>query len=73
MLVLSRKAGEIIIIGEFGEIKIVLLEINNKTAKIGVIAPKKIPVHREEIYEKICMALTKETDSNCVSFPRKRG
>jgi carbon storage regulator len=56
MLVLSRKAGEIIIIGEFGEIKIVLLEINNKTAKVGVIAPKKIPVHREEVYEKIIAA-----------------
>jgi carbon storage regulator len=56
MLVLSRKTGEIIIIGEFGEIKILLLEINNKTAKIGIIAPKKIPVHREEVYEKILAA-----------------
>jgi carbon storage regulator len=53
MLVLSRKAGEAITIGANADIKIVLLETKGNSVKIGITAPKTVPVHREEIYEKI--------------------
>ena len=54
MLVLTRNIGETIIIGDNKE-KVILtvLNIKGKQAKIGIDAPKNIPVHREEIYQKI--------------------
>lgn len=51
MLVLMRKQGEKIMIGE--DIEIQILDINGLQVKIGVKAPKDVPVHREEIYLKI--------------------
>lgn len=54
MLILTRKIGESIIIGDKKEKVIVtLLNIKGTQTKIGIDAPKKIPVHREEIYKKI--------------------
>ncbi|OHB41620.1 MAG: carbon storage regulator, partial [Planctomycetes bacterium GWB2_41_19] len=51
MLILTRKLGESITIGS--EIKVTLLECQGKQVKLGIIAPKNIKVHREEIFEKI--------------------
>lgn len=51
MLVLSRKAGEAIRIGD--EIEIVVTEISANRVKIGIRSPKSIPVYREELYQKI--------------------
>jgi len=51
MLVLTRKHGESITIGD--NIRITFLDIQNKSVKIGIQAPKHIHVHREEIYNKI--------------------
>lgn len=51
MLILTRKLGESITIGN--EIKVTLLECQGKQVKLGIIAPKDIKVHREEIFEKI--------------------
>ena len=48
MLVLSRRSLESIMIGD--DIEVVLLDIREKSAKIGIVAPKKITVHRKEIY-----------------------
>lgn len=54
MLVLSRKKNEAIVIGE-GEDKvlIVVVEIRGDKVRIGIEAPKEMPVHRKEIYDKI--------------------
>ncbi len=51
MLILSRKNGEGIAIGD--EIRIRILEIKGGQVRIGVEAPQEVTVHREEIYQKI--------------------
>ena len=48
MLVLARKKGESIIIGD--DIEIVVLETEGETVRIGINAPKQVPVYRQEIY-----------------------
>lgn len=51
MLVLSRKIEESIIIN--GNIEIKVLSIQGENVKLGITAPKEIPVYRKEIYEAI--------------------
>lgn len=51
MLVLTRNAGETLYIGD--DIKITILSNNGSQVRIGIEAPKEIPVHREEIYQQI--------------------
>ncbi len=51
MLVLSRKINQSIMIGD--EIEIKVLEIRGDQVRLGIEAPKRIPVHRKEIYEAI--------------------
>jgi len=51
MLVLKRVTDESIMIGD--DIEIIFYQIKNNSARIGIRAPKNIPIHRKEIYEKI--------------------
>jgi len=51
MLILSRRQGEAIRIGDNIEVKIMACSGGN--VRIGISAPSEIPVHREEIYERI--------------------
>lgn len=51
MLVLSRKKNESIVINN--DITIVVVEIRGDKVRLGVEAPKEIPVHRHEVYEAI--------------------
>lgn len=51
MLVLSRKKNESIVIDD--EITIVVVEIRGDKVRLGVDAPKEIPVHRQEVFEAI--------------------
>ncbi|MDP2960542.1 MAG: carbon storage regulator CsrA, partial [candidate division Zixibacteria bacterium] len=51
MLILTRKLGESITIGD--DIKITVLGIHGRQVRLGVIAPQKVVVHREEVYFKI--------------------
>ncbi len=51
MLVLTRKSGEGIRIGD--DIRIVVVEVKENQVKIGIEAPLELTVHRDEIYEKI--------------------
>lgn len=51
MLTLSRKIGESIMIGN--DIEITILDVKGDQVKIGIDAPKAVPVYRKEIYVQI--------------------
>ncbi len=51
MLVLSRKKNESIVLGN--DIVITIVEIKGDKVRLGIEAPKDVPVHREEVYEAI--------------------
>ena len=50
-MVLTRKAGESINIGD--DIRLTVLSVRGQNVRMGIVAPKEVTVHREEIYEKI--------------------
>ncbi|MHC4474848.1 MAG: carbon storage regulator CsrA [Planctomycetota bacterium] len=51
MLVLSRRKDESIVVGDDVEVKIT--DIRGDSVRLGVTAPKWVPVHRKEVYEAI--------------------
>jgi carbon storage regulator len=51
MLVLTRRAGESLKIAEV--VTVTVLNVKGNQVRLGVSAPKHVPVHREEVYERI--------------------
>jgi carbon storage regulator len=51
MLILSRRINETLMVGD--DVRVTVLGVNGSQVRIGVQAPRHIPVHRQEIYEKI--------------------
>jgi carbon storage regulator len=51
MLVLTRRLGEAITIGD--NVKLIVVEIDGNQVKLGIEAPREIEIYREELFEKI--------------------
>lgn len=51
MLALSRKENESIMIGN--DIEVTILEVKGEQVKLGITAPKSVPIYREEVYAQI--------------------
>ena len=51
MLVLTRRAGESFLVGT--DITVTVISIDANQVRIGIAAPKEVPVHREEVFKRI--------------------
>ena len=54
MLVLTRRTGQSILVGD--DIVITVLELSRDQVRIGIRAPRSVSVHREEVYEEILLS-----------------
>ncbi len=51
MLVLSRQKDESIMIGD--DVEITIVDVRGDKVRLGIVAPREVPVHRREVYEAI--------------------
>ena len=65
MLILTRRIGEVLIIGN--DVKITVLGVRGHQVRIGVDAPKNVSVHRKEIYDQVQQTGNSEDDSEADS------
>ena len=63
MLILTRRVGETVMIGD--EVTVTVLGVKGNQVRIGVNAPKHVAVHREEIFERI----KREGDADTAASP----
>lgn len=66
MLILTRRVGETLVIGD--DVTITVLGVRGNQVRVGVSAPKDVAVHREEIYQRI---QDEKTDENSVENNKK--
>jgi carbon storage regulator len=66
MLILTRRVGETVMIGE--DVTVTVLGVKGNQVRIGVNAPRDVAVHREEIFERI-----KREEQDGESHPRPGG
>ena len=76
MLILSRKIGESLMLGD--DIKVTIVGIRGNQIRIGVDADKALPVHREEVYDRIKLKEASELlvvphDGGTLSLDKKEG
>ena len=70
MLILTRRTGETVMIGN--DVTLTVLGVKGNQVRIGINAPKSVPVHREEIYERIKRELAGDADGNVQDEPQKK-
>jgi carbon storage regulator len=51
MLILTRRVGETLRIGE--DVSVIVVEVHGNQVRLGITAPKSVTVHREEVFERI--------------------
>ena len=61
MLILTRRVGETVVIGD--NVDVTVLSVKGNQVRLGVKAPREVAVHREEIYERICQEQSEATES----------
>jgi carbon storage regulator len=62
MLILTRRVGETVTIGD--DVTVTILGVKGNQVRVGINAPKSTPVHREEIYERIKGEQQRESGSS---------
>lgn len=62
MLILTRRVGETLMIGD--DIKVTVLGLSGNQVRIGIEAPKDVAVHREEIYQRVLAERNNATASD---------
>lgn len=62
MLILTRRTGETFMVGD--DVTVTVLGVKGNQVRLGINAPANVPVHREEIYERIKRELAGEADGN---------
>lgn len=72
MLIVTRRVGERLVIGEDGEVVITILETRGNQVRVGVDAPRDIPVHREEIYNRILDGNQGVEEDECIMIIKDR-
>ncbi len=70
MLVLTRKSGQAIRIGE--TVTITVVQLAHNRVRIGIEAPCSVPVHRGEIYDRIQQELLAENDTDTAALSSGR-
>jgi carbon storage regulator len=68
MLVITRKSGEGICLGD--DVKITVLEITGSTVRLGIEASREIPVYREEIWEAVKEENRAAAQTNLKDLPK---
>lgn len=63
MLVLTRRTGQSILIGD--DIVVTILELSRDQVRIGIRAPRSVSVHREEVYEEILLSNRAAAEAGC--------
>ena len=64
MLVLSRKRGEGIVIGD--NVTVTILDVQGERVKLGFAAPAEVPIHRDEIHQRMEGCLPPLAHAACV-------
>ena len=68
MLIITRRAGERIMVGD--DVVVEIMEIVGNSVRVGISAPRSIPVYREEIYTAVRDENRAAADASSVELPR---